>query len=189
LAHRDVRARSLQQGCVEVCVHTHGFILRYEPRSGARSESLDAEEHPNLGVHRDPLAVVANLRPLRAVESRLRVVEGIRRGKYLALTFQIVEGEYRKRQLWHNLNMVNKNEIAVKIAKAELSSICRAVDVMTPQDSGELHNLPMTIEVTTEKREWEGRTIWSNDVKTFKGKGVAQGQPQQAANEGPAWAR
>ncbi|MGQ9636057.1 MAG: DUF669 domain-containing protein, partial [Bryobacteraceae bacterium] len=64
-------------------------------------------------------------------------------GSYLELVFTIVEGEYKGRQLWGRLNLDNPNELAVKIARAELSAICRAVGVLTPRDSVELHNLPL----------------------------------------------
>jgi hypothetical protein len=64
-------------------------------------------------------------------------------GSYLQLTFQILEGEYKGRFLWSRLNLHNANPTAVKIAQAELSAICRAVGVLTPGDSVELHNLPL----------------------------------------------
>ena len=63
-------------------------------------------------------------------------------GQFLELTFQILEGEHKNRQLWARLNLSNPNETAMKIAQAELSALCRAVGVMTPRDSVELHNLP-----------------------------------------------
>ena len=37
---------------------------------------------------------------------------------------------------------------AVKIARAELSAICRAVGVMAPNDSVELHDLPLVMRYT-----------------------------------------
>lgn len=60
-------------------------------------------------------------------------------GKYISLTWQISEGQYAKRRLWVNLNLDNPNPEAVNIAKAELSAICRAVGVLKPNDSSELH--------------------------------------------------
>lgn len=77
-------------------------------------------------------------------------------GKYLKLSFQIIEGEFSGRKLWTNLNIVNDNPKAVEIAKADLSAICRAVGVMTPKDSNELHNKPLTIKVVCKKRKDNG---------------------------------
>jgi hypothetical protein len=44
----------------------------------------------------------------------------------------------------------------VQIARAELSAICRAVGVMAPKDSVELHNLPVTVHVRCKKRQDTG---------------------------------
>lgn len=86
-------------------------------------------------------------------------------GQYLKLTFQIIDGKYKSRQLWTNLNLSNKSAKAVEIAKAELSAICRAVGVMQPQDSVELHNLPIVIDVRCEKRE--GTDQIDNRIKGY----------------------
>src|SRR5262245_42411620 len=56
-------------------------------------------------------------------------------GHFLKLTFQIIDGPYKGRNLWARLNLDNPNAIAVQIAQAELSAICRAVGVLAPHDS------------------------------------------------------
>lgn len=68
-------------------------------------------------------------------------------GQYLQLEFEIIEGEYKNRKVWARLNLENANADAVRIARADLSAICRAVNVLQPRDSVELHNLPLTITV------------------------------------------
>ena len=68
-------------------------------------------------------------------------------GEYLSLKFQICSGEFQNRTLFANLNLVNKNEQAVAIARGDLSAICRSVGVLTPKDSSELHNKPLTISI------------------------------------------
>src|SRR6516162_5998202 len=68
-------------------------------------------------------------------------------GQYLQLTFQVVDGPYKGRNLWARLNLDNPNARAVEIARAELSAICRAVGVLAPTDSVELHSLPLVIHV------------------------------------------
>lgn len=77
-------------------------------------------------------------------------------GKYLQFTFQIIEGEYANRLLWVRLNLNNPNGTAVEIARRELSSICRAVGVMVPTDSTDLHNLPCFIHVRVRRRSDTG---------------------------------
>ena len=73
-------------------------------------------------------------------------------GNYLALTFQVLDGPHKGRMLWARLNLDNPNATAVQIAQAELSAICRAVGVLVPHDSVELHNLPLVISVRCKKR-------------------------------------
>jgi len=67
--------------------------------------------------------------------------------QYLALTFQVIEGQGKGRNLWHNLNLSHPSQKAQDIAQRELSAICRAVGKMAIQDSAELHNIPLRVHV------------------------------------------
>lgn len=67
--------------------------------------------------------------------------------QYLSLTFQVIEGQGKGRNLWHNLNLNHPNQNAQDIAQRELSAICRAVGKMAIQDSTELNNIPLRIHV------------------------------------------
>ena len=102
-------------------------------------------------------------------------------GQYLQLTLQILEGEHKSRLLWSRLNLDNPNATAVKMARAELSAICRAVGVMAPKDSAELHNIPLSITVSLKKRNDTGEM--SNVVKTYE-KRNAMPQTMPATTEG-----
>ena len=109
-------------------------------------------------------------------------------GQYLQLTFQVLEGEHKGRLLWSRLNLDNPNATTVKIARAELSAICRAVGVMAPKDSLELHNLPLVIKVGHKKRADTGEL--TNVIKGYEKKGAAA-QPASAASgdSKPPWQR
>lgn len=110
-------------------------------------------------------------------------------GHYLQLTFQIIEGPYLNRLLWARLNIDNANAQARKIAQGELSAICRAVGVLAPNDSVELHNLPLVIHVRCKKRTDTGEIV--NEVKGYSKKDAppppAAAAP--AANSTPPWKR
>lgn len=108
-------------------------------------------------------------------------------GSYLQFTFQIIEGEYKGRFLWARLNLDNPNATAVKIARGELSAICRAVGVMQPKDSVELHDLPLTISVKCKKRPDTGEI--QNEIKGYEKKDAASGKPIQATIDTPPWRR
>ena len=108
-------------------------------------------------------------------------------GNFLELTFQIIDGEFKGRNLWARLNLDNPNALTVKIAQGELSAICRALGVMAPNDSVELHNIPLVITVKCKKREDTGEIV--NEIKGYAKKEASAGQPQQAAAQTPPWAR
>jgi hypothetical protein len=112
-------------------------------------------------------------------------------GSYLQLTFTVVEGEYKNRVLWARLNLNNPNATAVKIARGELSAICRAVGVLQPRDSVDLHNLPLVITVKLKKRDDTGEL--TNEIKGYARKDAAgaNGQQPQApvADNTPPWKR
>ena len=86
-------------------------------------------------------------------------------GTYLQLTFQIVEGEYANRMLWVRLNLDNPNATAVDMARRELSAICRAVGVLVPTDSSDLHDLPCVVHVRLKRRNDTGEL--QNEVKGY----------------------
>jgi hypothetical protein len=123
-------------------------------------------------------------------------------GEYLEFQLEVIEGPHRGARLYDRLNLKNPNEKAEKIAAATLSSICRAVGVLTPKDSAELHNRPMLAKVEMEKRD-DKPGSFSNRVKnyealgnsasTYTGGGQQQTKPaQQAAGSDasvPPWKR
>lgn len=106
-------------------------------------------------------------------------------GHYLELTFQVIEGPYKNRLLWSRLNLDNPNELAVQIAQGELSAICRAVGVMQPKDSIELHNLPLVVTVKLKNREDNGEIV--NEIKGYAKKESAV--PKEEPSSTPPWAR
>lgn len=72
-------------------------------------------------------------------------------GEYLQLTFEVVNNEnFDGRKLWSRLNLVNDNKTAVEIAERELSAICHCVRVLSPNDSEELHDKPLIVDVVQE---------------------------------------
>lgn len=87
-------------------------------------------------------------------------------GEYLSLTLQIIDGQYENRLVFARLNLKNANDKAVDIARKDLAAICRAVGVMSPQASEELHDIPLMIKVKV--RPASGDYEASNDVGGYK---------------------
>ncbi len=116
-------------------------------------------------------------------------------GQYLQLEFEIIDGNYKGRKLWSRLNLENPNADAVRMARADLSAICRAVNVLQPRDSVELHNLPLTITVRCRKNQ-DDEIV--NDIKGYGPRESvsvmvapypATPPVQTGANSAPPWAR
>ena len=99
-------------------------------------------------------------------------------GRYLQLEFEITDGEFAGRKLWSRLNIENQNAEAVRLARADLSAICRAVNVLTPSDSIDLHNLPLVIKVHCRKDKNTGEI--TNDIRGYESKANYKPEPKQA---------
>jgi len=110
-------------------------------------------------------------------------------GSYLQLEFTVLGGEYKERKVWDRLCLNHPNAQTVKIARGNLSAICRAVGVLQPTDSVELHNLPLVITVKVKKREDTGEL--TNEVRGYARKDSAGGQQPQApvSDNTPPWKR
>ena len=93
--------------------------------------------------------------------------------------FEIIEGEYAGRKVWARLNLENPNETAVAIARGDLSAICRAVGVLTPNDSDELHDIPLVIKVVAKKRQDTGEL--TNEIKGYLARDKAEKPVSMAA--------
>lgn len=112
-----------------------------------------------------------------------------RTGKYLAITFEVTDGQHKGRRQRANLNLDHPNPVAVSMARAELSSICRAVGVMQPRDSVELHNLPLIISVGMKKRTDTGEL--TNEITAYQSAQAVAAAPttQPQGADAPPWQR
>lgn len=86
-------------------------------------------------------------------------------GQYLQLTWSILGGDFDDKYVWQRLNIVNKSDRAQGIAKRQLKNLMNALNVDELDDSEQLHNQPIDIDVVIEK----GTNGFSdkNDVKGF----------------------
>lgn len=107
-------------------------------------------------------------------------------GIYLELEIEIIDGEFANRKVWERLNLVNDNEVAVRIAYQQLACICNATGVIQLTDTTALHGIP----VKAKLKVVAPRTVGD---KTYEaGNEVAQGgwesiQATPGATTAPAW--
>ena len=104
-------------------------------------------------------------------------------GEYLEIKLQILEGDHKGRLLWDRLNLKNPSEKAVEIARGQLSGICRAVDVMEPRDSSDLHDRPLTIRVGS--RKWGDSDELANVIKGYSP--AQAGTHAMSSHQRPSW--
>ena len=108
---------------------------------------------------------------------------------YLELEMTILDDPCKDRKIWDRLCLSHSSQQVVKIARGNLSAICRAVGVLQPKDSCELHNIPMSVTVKCKKRDDNGEI--TNEIRGYAKKESAFGKPQQAAptSNTPPWKR
>lgn len=87
-------------------------------------------------------------------------------GEYLQLRINVIDGECEGRVVFDSLNLHNSNQTAVEIAQRTLSSICRAIGIMTPNDSSDLHDQPLRVKVAI--RPAGNGYDASNEVKGYE---------------------
>jgi hypothetical protein len=117
-------------------------------------------------------------------------------GTGLKMTFEVIDGQYKGRRVWENLNIQHTNEDAQRIAQSQLSALCHAVNVIKLEDTAALHFKPVKIKVVV--REAQGQYQASNNIKGYESAGstpvtfVAAAEAPAAAapvSKAPAWAK
>ena len=114
-------------------------------------------------------------------------------GEYLQLELEVIDGVHKGRKVWDRLMLKHGNSQTVAIAKGTLSALCRAVGVMVPKDSSELHNVPVIVKVATKKRDDTAEL--TNVVKGYAKKGGGSAVAARpvaataAAGSTPPWKR
>jgi hypothetical protein len=120
-------------------------------------------------------------------------------GTGLKMTFEILDGQYKNRKVWENLNIQHTSEETQRIAQSQLSALCHAVNVIKLEDTAALHFKPVKIKVTV--REAQGQYQASNNIKGYESAGgaaptftsapaeAAAPAAPPAASKTPAWAR
>lgn len=108
--------------------------------------------------------------PAELVKSELKTTKD-KKGKYLSFQFKVTEDANDEssegRFVFTNLNIVNSNETAVKIAHSDLKAICEAVGHEGElEDTVDLHNIPLMIKVSykPETPDWPAK----NEIKGYK---------------------
>lgn len=143
------------------------------------SLNFDANQHEPVSTDFEPIPNGTYLACV--VDSAMKPTKA-GNGEYLQLEFEILDGPFKGRHLWDRLTLRHPSQVAVQIAQGKLSALCRAVGVLTPGDSIELHNLPLVVKVKCKKRDDTGEL--SNEITAYEAREAAR--PQSATNPTPS---
>ena len=100
-------------------------------------------------------------------------------GEYLQITFEVLDGQCKGRKIFERLNIRNSNKTAEDIAQRALSALCHAVGVIELDDSDQLHNIPVTLDVAIDPAK--GEYSASNKVKGYTAAGGSAPAPTARA--------
>jgi hypothetical protein len=111
-------------------------------------------------------------------------------GEGLKLTFEVIDGQFKGRKVYENLNIRHTSEDTQRIAQSQLSALCHAVNVIKLMDTAALHFKPVRINVTV--REAVGQYKANNNIKGYEAAGGGISAPATAPTpapvaEAPAW--
>lgn len=96
----------------------------------------------------------------------------------LSLGFTVIEGPRAGSKIFDGLNIRHDNAQTQEIAHKQLSALCHAVNVLTPGDSVQLHNIPLKIKVKLKPAV--GQYDAGNEVTAYKS--LTEWANSQAAN-------
>src|SRR5688572_9784079 len=86
-------------------------------------------------------------------------------GSYLNVRFNIMDGQFANRKLFHRFNLRNNNQQTVEIAYKQLSALSAACGIGYVQNSGQLHNIPLKVRVKIKPAE--GQYDEQNEITKF----------------------
>lgn len=124
---------------------------------------------------------------MQAIESKVAPTKK-GTGTMLNLTFDILEGPYKGRRVYENINVTNDSPAAQQIGQKQLSALCHAAGLLTAvTNSEQLHYKPFLATIGIQAAE--GQYAAKNVVQKYIfGKTAAQtaGTQSQAPGQGPA---
>lgn len=111
-------------------------------------------------------------------------------GEYLWLEFEILGPKYTGRKFWERLNLFNKNEVTVKVAKKQLAAISAALNFATlPTDSDQLHFKPLKVAITHKENKQGNLETRASYLKVDGAAPKAESAPAASAPAPKPWER
>jgi len=125
-------------------------------------------------------AIPAGDYPAMIIESERVASKTNPQNSYLKLKWEILEGQYRGRKLFENVNLWNTNGQAVEIARKAMDSICTSCGFTNGvKSSEELHRKPVMLKVGVREKKDANKNIIPNEYENHikKHSPATGGQP------------
>lgn len=111
-------------------------------------------------------------------------------GDYFKFTFEIIDGPFKSRKIWHNFTRTSQNNVAQQIGRSQFKQFCESVKNLSPKDTSELHNKPFILTLKKVKDETYGDDDgYKNEVHSNKGfkvyGGKVESTPKTTADDIP----
>lgn len=108
-------------------------------------------------------------------------------GEYLAMTFEVMQGEHANRKVWHNFNLSHNSEKVAQIGQGELAALCQAINRMAITDESQLLHTPFMakLKIKHEEGREPSNAITKFSPATANAQPAMQQQPMQQPQQQP----
>ena len=117
------------------------------------------------------MIVASGARPEDPQTKEGYVISKSGKGAYLPFTFEIIDGEFKGRQVRKNFNLQNANKDAERIAQQEMKQLLVALNwpfdkkPYGPEDTSELYFIPLVVKIAQVENRQTGNL--QNEIKKF----------------------
>lgn len=110
-------------------------------------------------------------------------------GSHVDLKLVVVDGERKNFVLHHRLTWTSASQDAVQIGRRKLAEICRAVGVMSPNDTSDLHNITFVARVSVQKDKNDPNLMFNRIDKAMSCSQCRPSAPFTSSSDGdlPPW--
>lgn len=95
-------------------------------------------------------------------------------GSYLKVRFNVIDGDFAGQKCWHLFTLQHEKQQTVDIARAQLSALCHAINVLQFSQTEQLHSHPLKVKVKVENKEGYAP---QNRVTAFRDISFDPGEP------------
>lgn len=87
---------------------------------------------------------------------------------YLETVFEVIDGDYKGRKIWERYNLWHSKPTVANISRRDVKKISQCCGfTVQPNDSAELHNIPLILRLTVYLDDYQGKKEEKNKVSDY----------------------